>query len=367
MLLYKLAHGFLVRRFALESVRCTAEGPCLIIANHVTNWDPLLLSMSFPEMPIRFVASEHIFRHGWISRLLEWLVAPIPRKKGASGADTVMSVLRALKDGDSVCIFAEGDATWDGLTHPVFPATGKLALMAGVPLVTYRLEGGYLSFPRWAKNRRKGSVHGGPVGIYPPEALKKMKGPEITALIDRDLSEDAFARQETEHVRFRGKNRAEGIEQGFFFCPRCGEPGHIRGRGDRVTCTCGLDLLYTEEGFFDPPEPVATIREWESLQDRMLADYCRSGKDVLFSDEGLSLREIGNGHRETPLGVGTLVQRPDAIEILGRRFELSEIDSMAMVKTKILLFTVGERYYEIRAGENCCLRKYLLVWQNCRD
>ena len=142
---YWLAHGFLTRLFYLEAERLNPIGPCLIIANHVTNWDPLLLAMSFPDTPIRFVASEHIFRHGLISKLLEWLVAPIPRKKAASGADTVMSVLRALKAGDTVCIFAEGDATWDGLTHPVCPATGKLARMAGVPLLTYRIEGGYLA------------------------------------------------------------------------------------------------------------------------------------------------------------------------------------------------------------------------------
>ena len=126
----------------------------------MTTWDPLLLAMSFPDKPIRFVASEHIFRHGLVSRLLTWLVAPIPRKKAASGADTVMASLRALKAGDSVCIFAEGDASWDGLTHPVFPATGKLARMAGVPLVTYRLEGGYLSLPRWSKKLRRGKMRG---------------------------------------------------------------------------------------------------------------------------------------------------------------------------------------------------------------
>ncbi len=358
-----LLRGFLVRRFGLESVPCTLEGPCLILANHVTNWDPLLLALSFPDKPIRFVASEHIFRRGLLSRVLSFLVAPIPRKKGASGADTVMGVLRALKDGESVCIFAEGDATWDGLSHPVFPATGKLARMAGAPLVTYRLEGGYLTLPRWAKHRRKGRVRGGPVGIYTPEELKKQKGPEITALIDQDLFEDAFARQETAHVRYRGKNRAEGIEQGFFLCPKCGELGKLRGVGDRVVCVCGLDLLYTEEGFFDPPEPVATLREWEALQKAAIAELCKTTADTLFSDAGLTLREIGGQHRETLLGTGTLVQRADALEILGRRFELSEIDTMAMVKTKILLFTVGERYFEIRAGTGRCLRKYLMVWQ----
>ena len=361
--LYWLAHGFIIRLFHLEAERLNPIGPCLIIANHVTNWDPLLLAMSFPNTPIRFVASEHIFRHGILSRLLEWLVAPIPRKKAASGADTVMSVLRALKAGDTVCIFAEGDATWDGLTHPVFPATGKLARMAGVPLLTYRIEGGYLSSPRWAAGLRRGKVWGRQIGFYAPEELKEQKGPEITDVIDRDIFEDAFARQRIEHVRYCGKNRAEDIERGFFICPKCGKFGDVRGLGDYVYCSCGLRLFYTEEGFFEPPTPVLTLTEWESRQQQALKKLCNEAKGTLFSDDKLRLREITGGHRERTLGRGVLTMRPDALEIAGRRFPLSEIDSMAMVKAGILLFTVGDAYYEIRADGEQCLRKYLMAWQ----
>ena len=361
--LYWLAHGFIIRLFHLEVKRLNPPGSCLIIANHVTNWDPLLLAMSFPNTPIRFVASEHIFRHGILSKLLNWLVAPIPRKKAASGADTVMSVLRALKAGDTVCIFAEGDATWDGMTHPVFPATGKLARMTGVPLLTYRIEGGYLSSPRWAAGLRRGKVWGRQIGFYPPEELKKQKGPEITEMIDRDLFEDAFARQRIEHVRYRGKNRAEDIERGFFICPKCNKQGVVRGLGDYVYCSCGMRLFYTEEGFFDPPDPVETVVEWETLQRQALERLCSEAKEVLFSDHDLRLREITSSHREQTLGKGILTMRPDTLEIAGRCFMLSEIDSMAMVKAHILLFSVGDSYFEIRADAGQCLRKYLMAWQ----
>ena len=362
-LLWHLAHRFLTRRFRLEAEPCTLDGPCLVVSNHVTTWDPLLLSMSFPDKPIRFVASEHIFRHGLVSRLLNWLVAPIPRKKAASGADTVMASLHALKAGDSVCIFAEGDASWDGLTHPVFPATGKLARMAGVPLVTYRLEGGYLSLPRWSKKLRRGKMRGVIVGVYPPETLKAMKGPEITALIDRDLFEDAWARQRQEHIPYRGKDRAEGIERGFFLCPKCGGLGTARGAGDRVRCACGLDLLYTEEGFFNPPDPVETPADWEKMQSAALPAFLERAEDVVFSEENAVLREIGGAHRESELGRGTLALSREKLSCAGRDFPLAEIDSMAMVKANILLFSAGDRYFEIRAQGRPCLRKYLLAWE----
>jgi hypothetical protein len=54
---------------------------------------------------------------------------------------------------------------------------------------------------------------------------------------------------------------------------------------------------------------------------------------------------------------------PDAMTLAGQRFALSDIDSMAMVKAHILLFSVGDHYYEIRTESDRCLRKYLMAWQ----
>ena len=359
-----LLRPFLTRRFHLEAVRAALEGPCLIISNHVTNWDPLLLALSFPKTPIRFVASEHIFRHGWISRLLEKLLAPIPRRKASSGADTVKACLRALREGETVCIFAEGDACWDGLSHGVFPATGKLARSGGTALVTYRLEGGYLTLPRWSKIRRPGKMRGAVVGVYSAEELKAMKGPEITALINRDIYEDAWARQRREHVRFRAKNRAVGIERGYFLCPACGRLGSVHGVGNEIRCECGLCQTYTEEGFLDPPTPFGTLAEWDAWQREKLRAMEPPAGEPLFSDEGLTLHRILPGHAEELLAEGTLAQYADALDCGGVSFPLSEIANMAMVKANILLFSRGDDYYEIRTGGEVCLRKYLLYRQS---
>ena len=365
--LYGLAHRFLKRRFRLTAESCAERGPCLIISNHATNWDPLLLAVSFPDTPIRFVASEHIFRHGLVSRVLEKLLAPIPRRKGAGGADTVRMCLRALKDGETVCIFAEGDASWDGLSHEVFPATGKLARMAGVTLVTYRLEGGYLTWPRWAKRRRVGKMRGAVVGVYTPEELRAKKPEEITALINRDIFEDAWARQRREHVRYRGEDRAEGIERGFFLCPQCGRIGTVYGVGNRIRCGCGLSLLYTQEGFLQPDEPFETLAEWERWQQERLRAMRFEPGQTLFSDEGVLLTELGQRHGGQRLGVFCLRQLPDALCCGERRFVLKEILNMAMVKANILLLTTETGYYELRAKRACCLRKYLAVWQKSRE
>lgn len=366
--LYKLLRGFITRRFHLEAELCEAEGPCMVISNHVTTWDPLLLAMSFPRKHLHFVASEHIFRLGLLSRILCALVDPIARRKGSMGTDTVMQCLRTVKAGGSVGLFAEGDATWDGLSVKVFPATGKFVRSSGATLVTYRLEGGYLSLPRWSRRLRRGKMRGHAVGIYPPEQLRAMKPQEIYELINRDIYEDAWQRQRAEHTEFKARAAAEHIEQALFICPSCHRTDGLRGVGDKLRCDCGFETRYTAQGFFDPPEPFETIADWDRWQFRQLreGDFVH-GEDELFHDEGLVLNGIGEKHKQRALTRGRLCQYEDSLSIGDRRFPLADISSMAMVKASVLLFTAQESYYEIRASRPCCLRKYLAVWENSKS
>ena len=153
-LLQVIFRGYVTRKFNMTFEELNVDGPVLLIPNHVTSWDPLLVGMSIRKKQTYYVASEHLFRKGFRSELLKWVAGPIPITKGAVSTDAVRTCLRLLKAGNSVCIFAEGEQSWDGRNHEVQEATGKLAKLSGATLVTYRIEGGYLSKPRWADTMR---------------------------------------------------------------------------------------------------------------------------------------------------------------------------------------------------------------------
>lgn len=367
-ILYALIHRPFACLLNMSWEVCRTEGPCIVIPNHVTAVDPLLVAMSFPDKPLYFVASEHLFRKGLISAALNWLVEPIPRKKASSGVDTVMAVLRHLRSGRSVCLFAEGEATWSGRSGKIFPATGKMVRRSGATLITYRLEGAYLTDPRWSRFLHRGRIYGHAVGIYPPEKLKAMSGEEIDALIERDIGEDAWQRQKAERRRFKSRRRAENIETALFMCPQCKGIGALKSKGSRLTCSCGLSLEYTEEGSFEPPRPFENIAQWDDWQHEQLkaGDFPHEG-ELLFSDDGMKLVEIEEGHRQRELGRGKLRQLRDRLSCAGHDFELTEISDMAMVQTGVLLFSYGGKYYEIRTKKARCLRKYLAVWKNSRQ
>ena len=359
-----LVRPVLRAKFNLSVEKLQADGPFLLVSNHVTGWDPLLVGVCLGGRQAYFVASEHIFRLGLLTKLLHWLLAPIPRRKASTGMDTVKACLRHLHAGHSVCLFAEGEQCWDGRTGPIFPATGKLAKSSGAALVTFRLEGGYLSLPRWGKHICRGSVHGHPVGVYSPEELKKLSPQEINALIERDIAEDAWERQRQRPVRYRGKRRAEGMERALYACPGCRRIGTLWTARDRVFCPCGFERRYTEYGFFEPREPFETLADWDLWQRELLRarDFAHEG-DLLFQDEGLELKRVQSDHREELLALGTLRQFEDRLECADWRFPLPEIRSMAMVQAHLLLFSSGGNYYQLRSSTGVNLRKYLEIWK----
>ena len=364
--LYPVVRPWLTRKFNLTHEDLHIDGPILLIPNHTCAWDPLLVAMSFPDKQLYYVASEHLFRMGPLSRMIVWLQAPIPRRKAAAGTDTVKACLRHLREGHSICLFAEGEQCWAGVNNPIFPATGKLAKASGATLVTYRVEGGYLSVPRWGKGVRRGRVHGYPVGVYPPEQLKTMTPQEINEIIMRDTREDAWQRQERNPVAFRGTDIAEGLEYALYLCPRCLRIGTLQTRSDRIFCSCGLDLKYTEYGFFAPETPFKTILDWDNWQRGTLIrrEFAHGERDRLFSDPAMRLTRVVSGHKDELLEKGTLVQYKDRLVCGSYTFPMKDIGNMADVLANRLLFTCRGEYYQLRSENGVNFRKYLEIWRN---
>ncbi len=362
-LLYRLVSPWICRKFNLTHEDLHIDGPVLLVPNHVCAWDPLLAAMSLRDKQVYYVASEHLFRMGLVTRLLNWMVAPIPRRKASLGTDTVKACLRHLRAGHSVCVFAEGEQCWDGQSQQVFPATGKLAKSSGATLVTFRIEGGYLSIPRWGKGVRRGRVHVHPVKVYPPELLKTMSAAEVDEAINRDISEDAWERQRRDPVAYRGKRRAEGLQRALYLCPGCRRIGTLRTEDDRIFCSCGLDLRYTETGFFSPETPFADLRDWDRWEREQLRARDFSHGESLFSDGNVSLMKISTSHEELDVGGGELRQFEDRLVCGDRAFAMEKISNMAVVLTHLLLFTYEGEYYQIRSDQGANLRKYYEIWK----
>ena len=318
----------------------------MILSNHVTDYDPILVGLSFPKQ-MYYVASEHITRWGWIYKLLHFLFEPIIRYKATVAASTVMDILRKVRKGGNVCIFAEGVRTWDGVTGPVVPATAQLVKSARCGLVTYRIEGGYFASPNWASsgNTRRGRLYGSPVGIYTKEDLAKMSVEEIDEIIKRDLHEDAYARQMTEMLPYRSKKLAEGMESLVFLCPKCRAHNTLTSKKDTVTCSaCGHSFTYDKYGMLHGID-YKTVYDLNQWQRQELAKDVANGitytvpEAYLFTIEGHELKEVSRNAAQIT---------NEAITIGDTVIPLSSISDMGMHGRRTLIFSTTDNYYELK-------------------
>lgn len=351
-------------RFSYEKQRL--QGPTLVICNHVTNYDPLLVSICFPKDHMHFVASEHLFRMGFVSGILRYIFDPIPRKKGRNGADTAMACLRKLKQGRSVCLFAEGKCTWDGITAPIVAGTGRMAKMSGATLLTYRLEGAYLTAPRWGKGLRPGKMTGRLVGVYTPEDLKKMDGAEIDRRIQQDISEDTWARQAELSVAYRSHRRAENLQTVLYICPSCRQVGKLGSKRTHVFCQCGERWEFTPYGDFSPAKPFSNIAQWDAWQRQEICRQMDAG-DLSLTEGEAAAYEIMADHRQQKLGNGPLTMEQGTLCCAGERISLADIDDMALVQSRNLFITTGNRYIQFKTEKSCSLRKYRALWKHALE
>lgn len=338
-----------------------SAAPYFLLCNHNLEMDPILLGMAV-EKQVYFVASEHIMRKGFGTWFLMRYFKPIIHAKGKAGLQSSMEILRTLKAGHNVALFPEGNRSFNGVTMPIFPATGKLARRSGASLITYRIEGGYFSQPRWSLSLRRGKLCGKLVHIYSPEELKGMTDAEIIAAIERDLHEDAYETQKREHVPFRGHDLAAGLEATLFMCPQCGKIGTLHSHGDTIQCDCGFCADYDVYGNLNGSDgKTYTVTEWDLWQRQQLASLREStpADTALFSDT-VTIHRIVEHSIEKTISA-TLTAYRDHFTVNDASFNYQDIEGAAVFSRNVLT-VYTDAQYEIRGALDFCALKYVYLY-----
>lgn len=340
------------------------DGPFLLVCNHNTDLDPLMVGCSFPRQQMYFIASEHLLRSGFGGRLVNWLQEPIARQKGGNANAPVMTALRHLKAGYNVAFFPEGNRSWDGITGRFPESTGKFvrtAAATGASLVTYRLEGGYLASPRWSGAAiRKGRIEGGVVGVYKPEELKAMKPADINAIIAADIHADDYAFQEEKQLTFKGKHLAEHLESMLFLCPLCGKAGGLRSEGDTLRCDCGSVLRYLPTGHLSGDSPFSTLREalaWQTEELKKLID--KTGNEAIFTDDSMFCHEVETAEGLIAVGQGSMSLYKDRLCLPGITLPLEDIRGISIRGSQNIYFGTDKNTYQITSKEVRNTLRYL--------
>jgi hypothetical protein len=153
-MVWMLIHSvYRLRKSGLE--RIPEEGPAILVCNHVSYVDALVISAAC-RRPIRWVMDHRIFRIPLLSFFFRTVRAiPIaPAKEDAVAlAQAYDAIAKALAEGDLVGLFPEGRLTSDGEMGPFRPGIRQILECTPVPVVPMALSGLWQSL--FARNRDK--------------------------------------------------------------------------------------------------------------------------------------------------------------------------------------------------------------------
>lgn len=131
------------------------EGPALVVCNHVSYMDALILSASIPR-PVRFVMYYKIFNipvMRWIFRTAKAIPIASPREDAALMQRAFDEIDAALADGQVVGIFPEGRLTSNGEIAAFKSGIERVLAKRPVPVMPMALRGMWSSMWSHRDNR----------------------------------------------------------------------------------------------------------------------------------------------------------------------------------------------------------------------
>src|SRR3954463_2888370 len=152
------------------------EGPVLLVSNHQSNLDPVLVGIACPRQ-LKYLARQGLFFWPFSLWIRSLGAVPIDREKGALAG--IRTTLQLLKQGEAVLVFPEGSRTPDGKLHELLPGFCLLARRSGASIVPCGIEGAFDALPRGSAFPRLASIR--------LEFEKSISPKEVSQMSDREL------------------------------------------------------------------------------------------------------------------------------------------------------------------------------------
>jgi 1-acyl-sn-glycerol-3-phosphate acyltransferase len=122
-----------------------AQGAVIVAANHVSNWDPIIVGISL-NRPVHFIAKSELFTNPFLGKLLTKLNA-FPVKRGTPDRRAIRQALDILENGEVLGIFPEGERKKAGKDTTAHSGIAMLALKSGAPILPVACIGSGRNLP----------------------------------------------------------------------------------------------------------------------------------------------------------------------------------------------------------------------------
>ena len=301
----------------VERFKDQRNRPYLILFNRQRPFDQFFVALAF-KGPIYFISTEDIMSNGWVSKVIKWLLAPIPIKKQAGDFSAVMTTLRVAREGATIAMAPEGNRTYSGKTEHINPAVAGLVKKMKLPIALFRIEGGYGMEPSWSNITRRGKMRGYVHRVLEPEEYAKLSNEELYEQICQGL----YVNEGVADDIFRSGKRAEYLERAVYVCPFCGL-SKFESHGNEAEClTCQRKVLYGEDKTITGVGyefPFRFMTEWYDYQKDYVngLDLAQYDQKAAFTDRARISEVILNKRKQ-------IICKDAGVALYGDRIAINE-------------------------------------------
>ncbi len=150
---------FRARILGLENL--PKEGPVILAANHLSNWDPPLLACFLPR-EVSYMAKLELFENPVFAAAIRSCHA-FPVKRGAADRGAIKAAMQVLKEGGVLGVFPEGTRSHTGELQKAEPGIALIASMSKAPVVPAAIIGTNEIFSEEKRFPKLSVVYGEPM------------------------------------------------------------------------------------------------------------------------------------------------------------------------------------------------------------
>lgn len=314
--------------------------PYVVICNHASTIDPFLITGAFFPYLINFVGGYAYFKHPILKIFLKWMGA-IPKFVYQNDLNSIKQMISVTRNNHILGLFPAGRLPSCGEGFPVFESLGKLLKKCDAAVVIGKIDGAYLSKPKWSKTNRRGKINITIKKLLTAEEVRVKTIEELNETFNKELSFNDYFWQEKQEIAFKGRRLAEGLEKILYRCPKCGKEFSIKTSKNIIMCKkCKFRVILNKKGFFEENDYFKNPYYWFEHQKYQI--------QTLLVDKTISLKSktklksIRN-NKLVIIGEGVVELNFESITFCGT------IDG---IKEKITIKTDDLISLPYRAGEN---------------
>jgi 1-acyl-sn-glycerol-3-phosphate acyltransferase len=187
------------------SHRMPREGPVLVLSNHESFLDPLIVGLGVRRR-LNYLARKTLFTNPLFGKYLR-SVGCVPVDQDGVAKEGLRTSIDLLKAGKTLLVFPEGERSWTGKMQSFKPGIALLLKKAPVPILPVGVAGAYESYPRGAAYPKLSPLFWPANGASVACSVGKPIAPEVYGKMDREELLDFLFRAVRDEVELAERLR----------------------------------------------------------------------------------------------------------------------------------------------------------------